>query len=855
MRFHLVVAFAVLAVFSVLEVGSQPSQPGISMSAIPSWGQDGVITGSIYGTAAQQVSLYLFAFVPDLGWVGVPSNCVPATVQSGQFSVSTSSDITLRSATRFTAYLLPASLTPQCNTGTATTPFIIQHNAIASASLPRLPQFSTISFGGLDWYVKDAPVQVYPGPQFFLQNNAFVDSQGQLHLRITPCGGSWCAAEVYTKQVLGYGTYRFTVNSQINNLDPNVALGLFSWDAQAGDQYNREWDIEFSRWGNASATANAQYVVQPYDGPRNIQHFLMGSASPSTHVISWTPAQVGFVSSTATTNPVSQWTYTGAGADIPTPGDVHLHLNFYVAAGKPSVPGTQEVIISAFQYQPSGPQVGFSRLADTLTYQQQSTWVPLTPTSSSCSASVESDSPWLSVVGSTDIPAGAAVQYSVSANLGNSRSGNLILRSTTCNATLGAQALTVTQAGLVCAPNFAVPSTHIGFLQTVFSVNILGTAPVCDWTVNSSAPWLSFASGASGSGDGTVQVAAGGNTDPSLRGAVLSLSNGPIHSVYQDAYGSLLALSPLIATSCAGQSATFGLSWVAPTNVEFHLNLPTGGLVGQFGPTGTTSLVGIADGTLIFMVQSPAGSQPSTLASARASVNSSNCNGASIAPLGPVNAASYSANSLAPAALASVFGTNLSTATMQATGGVNPTTLAGVSVLLAGQPCPLWYVSPGQINFAVPATVPPGRYTLTVGAGTSDVLITSVSPGIFTVKGDGTGVPLATVIGVRDDGTTVPFTPYQCSAGACTIAPILLPDRLSDLYIVLYGTGIRNYHSIHAALGSLVPEVVYVGAQGQYAGLDQVNLHLKAPVSPSGLQSLRLQVDGILSNAVSILFQ
>ena len=42
--------------------------------------------------------------------------------------------------------------------------------------------------------------------------------------------------------------YTFAINSTLNNLDPNVTLGLFTWDAQAGDQNNREMDIEFGRW-------------------------------------------------------------------------------------------------------------------------------------------------------------------------------------------------------------------------------------------------------------------------------------------------------------------------------------------------------------------------------------------------------------------------------------------------------------------------------------------------------------------------------------------------------------------------------------------------------------------------------
>lgn len=87
------------------------------------------------------------------------------------------------------------------------------------------------------------------------------------------------------------------------------------------------------------------------------------------------------------------------------------------------------------------------------------------------------------------------------------------------------------------------------------------------------------------------------------------------------------------------------------------------------------------------------------------------------------------------------------------------------------------------------------------------------------------------------------------------IAAVPLPANATDLYIVLYGTGMRNYRNISASLDASKPEVVYVGAQAQFPGLDQINLHLKAPLHLSGTESLQLQVDGISSNAVSVEFQ
>ena len=855
MRNRALAPLVAVAVMSVVELGSQAVQPAISIVSFPAWGQDGNLTGFVSGVSSQHVSLYLFAFTPDLGWYGLPGNCQPLFLQNGQFSVNATPNLTTRSATRFSAYLIPASLMPPCDgAATATIPFLIQHNALASATYPRLAQYSTLTFGGLDWYVKEAPAQVFPGPQFFVRDNAFVDSQGQLHLKISRCGGAWCAAEVYTRQNVGYGTYQFTVNTPVNTLDPNVTLGFFSWDAQAGDQNNREWDVEFSRWGNPGAATNAQYVVQPYTIAANIRRFLITSSLSTSHQVTWDPSQVAFTSSTAASG-TYQWNFFGSISPIPTPDDVRLHINFYVGAGQaPYVAVPQEIVIGSFRYQPSGPQTGFSRTSDNIPFQGQTYNVPLTSTSAACNAIVESDSPWLSILGSNTVPAGATLQYSVLDNIGPPRSGNLILRSTTCNASLVSQVLTITQAGLVCAPAFAASSTHLGFLPSLFSVMIKGTAPACSWNVSSSAPWLRITSPASGGGDGTIQLSADTNLASNLRGAVLTLANGPTHSVYQDASGSSLALSPLIASSCGSQTAQFGLSWNAPSEIEIHLNLPTGPLVGRYASTGTTTLSNIADGTLIFMVQSSGASPPVTLASVRSAVAPSNCGSASIAPLGIVNAASFSAASVAAGGLATIFGANLSTATARVSGTSYAATLGGVTVVLGGQACPLSYVSPTQINFQVPSNLSPGRYLLTVGPASSEVIVAGISPGIFTVRGDGTGVPFAAITAMMSDGSTLALSPYQCSATGCSVAPVQLPSGWTDLYIVLYGTGIRSARNVSAALGQVRPDVDYAGAQDQYPGLDQVNLRIKAPASLVGLQSLQLNADGVLSNSVTLEF-
>ena len=593
----------VILVAGVVQLGSQSSTPTIVFSNVPTWGQDGQVSGYVYGLNTSQSNLYLFEFLPDLGWFAMNS-CPIAIDGTGQFNIRSTANLIDRTATRYTAYLAPDTIQPGCVTEAASIPFLLTHNAIASASIPRLPQDPAVSFGGMTWRIKSPPTPVYPGPQFYTQNNVSIDGLGQLHLRLAQCSSSWCAAEIYSDDAVGYGTYTFSINSQLNNLDPKVTLGLFVWDGQAAEQANREWDIEFGRWGNANATANAQYVIQPYNVAGNLNSFLMSPASSSTHTVTWLPNQISFISTAGTNGgpAIYQWNYPGQTSQIPSPGDAHIHINLYVAVGQaPAQPVAREIVLSKFQYHPLGSQIAFSRNGDNVAASPSNNVVPISG-GPGCVASIESDSPWLTPAASA-VSAGGSLQYSVTQNLGSSKIGNLILRSTNCSPSVGNQVLTVSQAPLICSPTFVGGSASLGFNGGTRSVAINGTAPVCSWTVSSPAPWLQVLSPNSGAGNGQVQYSVGANFDSRLRQGNLLLNSGGQYAVYQDGNANYLALSPLSASSCGSTPPQFAVSWLASDNVELRRDNPSGTLIGQFGPLGSAMLPTVSDGTKIFLTQ------------------------------------------------------------------------------------------------------------------------------------------------------------------------------------------------------------------------------------------------------------
>ena len=213
-----------------------------------------------------------------------------------------------------------------------------------------------IEVSGHVWAVKDhGKRKVGPGPNLFSAstNNVWVDSGGHLHLRITKSGKRWYAAEVINICSFGFGTYRFYLDSEVANFDPNVVLGLFLW-SDIPDFNNRELDIEMSRWANPN-NDNAQFVVQPYNLFNHTFRFLwLPGFLQSTHSFLWTEGNALFESRTchyAPTDPgplIAGYTFTDG---IPPPGDENPRINFWLFQGSAPTDGQEvEVIVNRFEF-------------------------------------------------------------------------------------------------------------------------------------------------------------------------------------------------------------------------------------------------------------------------------------------------------------------------------------------------------------------------------------------------------------------------------------------------------------------------------------------------------------------------
>jgi uncharacterized protein (TIGR03437 family) len=160
------------------------------------------------------------------------------------------------------------------------------------------------------------------------------------------------------------------------------------------------------------------------------------------------------------------------------------------------------------------------------------------------------------------------------------------------------------------------------------------------------------------------------------------------------------------------------------------------------------------------------------------------------------------------------------------------------------------------VNYTIPAGTATGAATISIVNGSTAAVATQqivpVAPGLFAVN----GIAAANVASYLP-GAAVPVvtSPFQLSNGVVVLAPIVL-DPNAQVYLFLYGTGIRHGSNVTANLGSLKNQPVeYAGAQGFYVGEDQINVLLPQSLKGAGVVNVTLTADGFTTNTVQIEIQ
>lgn len=216
-----------------------------------------------------------------------------------------------------------------------------------------------------------------------------------------------------------------------------------------------------------------------------------------------------------------------------------------------------------------------------------------------------------------------------------------------------------------------------------------------------------------------------------------------------------------------------------------------------------------------------------------------------------VSAAGFTSN-LTGKAIVAAFGSGLATATATATTQPLPTELAGTTLRVtdgAGMTrfAPLFFVSPTQINYQIPAGTAAGAATVTVVGGdgktsTGAIQLLTAAPAIFTQSQNGQGQAIAI------DGFTFAGPPFNAKRA----------DGQPNI-IVLFGSGLGQdatdvdgnvASEVQLMIDGLPATVLYAGQAPGFTGLNQINLLLPATIT-SGEHTVRLTRNGVAGNTTS----
>lgn len=238
-----------------------------------------------------------------------------------------------------------------------------------------------------------------------------------------------------------------------------------------------------------------------------------------------------------------------------------------------------------------------------------------------------------------------------------------------------------------------------------------------------------------------------------------------------------------------------------------------------------------------------------------------------ISALASTNGASFVAGTLSPEGIGSLFGTGLAASTATAPSTPLPTTLDNVQLQITDSAnvtrnAPLFYVSPLQINFQLPANTAFGTATanvllngITVGSGTFTV--TGVAPGMFSANATGSGIAAAYLTRVSANGTQTDeqLLQYDSNAKQYVATPIDLGASTDKVFLIAFGSGFRNrslLSGVTTTIGGINAETSFAGAHNSYVGLDQANILIPRSLAGSGNVNVVFSADGKTANTVTI---
>lgn len=234
-----------------------------------------------------------------------------------------------------------------------------------------------------------------------------------------------------------------------------------------------------------------------------------------------------------------------------------------------------------------------------------------------------------------------------------------------------------------------------------------------------------------------------------------------------------------------------------------------------------------------------------------------------------VSSASLKIGAVAPDSLVSAWGTNFSAYPLS-TDGLPVDRLNGTTVRIKDSACierlaPLFFVSPTQINYLIPAGTTFGPATVSVfneagAVSIANIQIDRVAPGLFSANANGKDAAAASLLRIKANGEQryERIVQFDFAQNRYVAMPIDLSASDEQAFLLLFGSGIKlrsSLSAVTATIGGVPVEVLYAGPQGGYLGLDQINLRVPKTLAGRGESDVVLMVDGKMANTVRVNFK
>jgi uncharacterized protein (TIGR03437 family) len=217
------------------------------------------------------------------------------------------------------------------------------------------------------------------------------------------------------------------------------------------------------------------------------------------------------------------------------------------------------------------------------------------------------------------------------------------------------------------------------------------------------------------------------------------------------------------------------------------------------------------------------------------------------------NGASFTSQ-ISAGGFVTIKGTGFATTTSTATVVPWSTSFGGVSVSVAGTLCPIYYVSPTQINFLLPWKTPVGLYPLIVSAngqtvGPTNINIVSEAPGIFQY-----GANRAVAQNVNNNfslnGPSAPAAVGSTIVAYVTGIGLVTNTPTDGAYSPGPPALSQAVYINSATIGGVNAPVTFLGLTPGQVGLAQANITV--PNLPSGDYPLILNISGVQSTSALI---